>query len=173
MTSIPQPAFRNPQSSAPAERLVAFERWLYREMAQRLEWPEDRAAREKQIGQCRSFVMGAVGDLERHGFLFQPRELAILIREKLDAIGRLQKAGKVENLYPYFRAVWQTWVRCEADQLRERAKLCGAHIDSVMANMLRGVILPPVSIPEIVSQSLREQAAAVRRKMKAGKMKAE
>ncbi len=148
------------QRTVPGERLVAFESWLWEEMTTRLEWPRDLAARAKVIGQCRTFTMEAVADLERHGFLFQPKQLAALLREKLDQIGVMQRQGKVENLYPYFRACWHGWVRRESDQLRDRAMLVGSHVSQLMASLQPS----GPSMPEIVAQSLREQAAAARRK---------
>jgi hypothetical protein len=152
------------ERTVPGARLVAFESWLYAEMSQRLIWPKEAALRAKMIGQCRAFTMEAVADLERHGFLFQPRDLAALLREKLDAIGKLQEAGKIESLYPYFRTCWRGWVRREAENLRDRSMACGSHIQQIMQRVLvPGRASAAASMPEIVSQSLREQAAAARR----------
>jgi hypothetical protein len=149
----------------PGARLAAFESWLFAEMHARLEWPVDAAARAKMIGQCRAFVMKAVADMDRHGFLFQPKELAALLREKLDQIGRLQRAGTVEDIYPYFRACWQGWVRREAESLRDRSMAAGSHMQQIMNRVLiPGKAPTPTSMPELVAQSLREQAAAARRK---------
>lgn len=149
--------------TVPGARLVAFESWLFEEMSTRLVWPRDSAERAKMIGQCRTFTMEAIADLDRHGFLFQPKELAKLLREKLDQIGTLQRQGKVENLYPYFRACWQGWVRREADALRDRAMSIGCHVTQHLRAIGSGPT--PTSMPELVAQSLREQAAEARRKV--------
>lgn len=153
------------QQRAPGVRLVAFERWLFALLGTQLVWPADSYARERMIGQCRAFVVEAVGDLERHGFLFNDRQLASMLREKIDQIARLQKLGKVENLYPYFRACWSGWVRSEADRLRERAMCAGSHVNQVTQRLLvlgKGRAEQP--IVGVVAESLREQAAAARRK---------
>jgi hypothetical protein len=149
--------------NAPGARLVAFESWLYGEMAKRLVWPTETAARERMIGQCRAFIVEAVGDMQRHGFLFADRELAALLREKLDQIARLQKLGKVDSLYPYFRACWSGWVRREADSLRDRAMSAGSHVNQITQRVLALGRPAATSMAEIVGESIREQAAAARR----------
>lgn len=149
--------------NVPGERLAAFESWLWEEMVNRLVWPREEATRARMIGQCRTFILSAVADMDRHGFLFQPRPLAALLREKLDQIGTLQRQGKVQNLYPYFRACWQGWVRREADDLRDQAMSAGSHVTQIMASLQRPAPAGP-SMPDVVAQSLREQAAAARRK---------
>ena len=63
------------------ERLLAFETWVAQEMATRLRWPADRSKMQRQVGQCRAFVLQAVADMGTHGFLFQPKELASMILE--------------------------------------------------------------------------------------------
>lgn len=146
--------------TVPAARLVAFESWLLEQLRSRLLWPTDPAAAAKQAGQCRAFVLDAVADLGEHGFLFQPRELAALLIEKLDQIARMQKAGNVRELYPYFRAAWRSWVRCSADDLRDKAMLCGSHVQAITERALRSTAAAP-------APSLCELAAQVRRERKA------
>lgn len=148
------------ERGVPAARLVAFESWLLEQLRSRLVWPTDPAAAAKQAGQCRAFVLDAVADLGEHGYLFRPRELAALLAEKIEQIARLQRAGNVRELYPYFRAAWRSWVRCSAEELREKSMLCGSHVQAITDRMLRGTSAAP-------APSLCELAAQVRRERKA------
>lgn len=122
--------------TAPAERVVAFEAWVYAELAKRLRWPEGKAERERQIGQARGWVLQVVDDLNRHGFLFRPRDLRDLIVDKLDQVGRLQAEGKVRELWPYLRSAWDGYVRKEADRLRDTAMTTGAHVSQVLGRAI-------------------------------------
>lgn len=160
------------ERSVPGARLAAFESWLFEEMSTRLTWPRNAVARAKMIGQCRTFVVAAVSDLGQHGYLFKPKQLAALLREKLDQIGELQRQGKVENLYPYFRACWDGWVRRNAEELRDQAMSAQVHIGQIMTAVFNRKPAAP-SLPEIVAQSLREQAAEARRKTRQPKAKAD
>jgi hypothetical protein len=145
--------------SAPAERLAAFETWALHQLRERLVWPSDPAAAAKQAGQCRAFVMEAVADMGEHGFLFQPRELAKLITEKIEAVAKQQRAGQIHDLYPYFRASWRTWVRCETETLRDKAHSVGAHVQDLTAKLTCN----PAARP---AQSLCQLTADLRRERK-------
>jgi hypothetical protein len=148
------------------ERLAAFESWLWHELQTRLKWPRDEAAAAKQIGQCRAFVLQAVGDLGRHGFLFRSPDLRSMICEKLDDLAARQLAGEITDLWPYFRATWTRWVRLESDTLKDRAMSVGVHITQAQERALRLGTPSTLSMPQLVEQSLREQAAAARRKQR-------
>ena len=150
--------------TVPAERLIAFEEWTLEQMRTRLVWPSDPATAAKQLGQCRTFVAAAVADLGDHGYLFRPRELAALITERLDAIARLQKAGNVRELYPYFRATWQKWVNTSASALREQAMLCGSHVAQITERLLTrpGAPAPEKSLCELLSDLRREKKQRAR-----------
>ena len=149
------------ERNVPAARLVAFESWLLEQLRSRLLWPTDPAAAARQAGQCRAFVMDAVADLGEHGYLFRPRELAALLTEKIEQIARMQRAGNVRELYPYFRAAWRSWVRCSADDLRDKAMLCGSHVGQITAQILRGPAAPaPQSLCGLAAQLRRERKAA-------------
>ena len=134
------------ERAVPAERLVAFERWLAAKMGEILIWPRDQVAAQKQIGQCRSFVMHAVADLGRHGYLFRPRELAAYLLDELERIATYQRKGTVSDFHAYFRECWRGWVGRNAEELRAVAERKG---------VLRGHAAPqPVSIPELALRSL-------------------
>jgi hypothetical protein len=159
------------ERGVPAARLIAFEEWLLAQMRSRLVWPTDPAAAQRQAGQCRAFVLDAVAELGAHGYLFRPKELAELLTGKLDQIARLQKAGNVLELYPYFRATWRTWVRCSSEELRDRALLCGSHVRQITERAMRGPCAPPPpSLCELAAQLRRERRSA---KAESGKLKAE
>lgn len=134
----------------PGDRLVNFERWLYAQLAQRLEWPADAAARERQIGQCRALVVQAVADLAMRGFLFRPKPLAALLVEQIEAVAEAQRAGRVRNLYPYFRSIWQRWVGLRAEELRESSMRLGTHIAALEPGVL--------TLPQIVERAREEKS---------------
>lgn len=150
--------------TAPAARLAAFETWALQQLRERLVWPADPAAAARQAGQCRAFVMEAVADMGEHGFLFQPRELARLIVDKIDAVARQQRAGQVREIYPYFRTAWRTWVRGETETLRDKAHSVGAHVQDLTARLLRsplpdGRAMPPRSVCDLAAELRRERKA--------------
>lgn len=146
--------------TAPAARLAAFETWALQQLRERLVWPADPAAAAKQAGQCRAFVLEAVADMGEHGFLFQPRELAKLIVDKIDAVAKQQRAGQVRDLYPYFRASWRTWVRGETETLRDKAHSVGAHVQDLTAKLLRSPgAVSPRSVCDLAAELRRERKA--------------
>src|SRR5262245_56587137 len=97
------------EKTPPAERLVAFEEWLAGLLATKLVWPQDNAAKQRQIGQCRSLIMVAVADLGKHGYLFRPRELAAHMVAELDRLAVYQRQSKVRDLYRYLDTAWTNW----------------------------------------------------------------
>jgi hypothetical protein len=103
-------------------------------------------AADRQIGQCRAFVLQAVGDLGRHGFLKSP-DLRSMIQEKLDNLATRQKAGEIDDLWPYFRATWTNWVRTESDALRDRSMVLGAHLTQRVEQALRLGARAPSACP--------------------------
>lgn len=159
------------ERTAPAERVVAFERWVYARLAEVLRWPEGEALRARQIGQARGWVLQMVDDLHRHGFLFRPRELLDEIEHTLARVRTRQDAGLVDDLYAYLRACWQGYVRREADRLRDIAMSTGAHVSQVMGRVLQHTAGAPDrrSVVELVGEvraarraerAARPQAAA-------------
>lgn len=118
--------------TAPAERVVAFERWVYSRLAETLRWPGDAAAKARQIGQARGWVLQMVDDLARHGFLFRPRELCDEIESTLARVRARQDAGLVDDVYVYLRSCWQGYVRKQAERLRDVALSTGAHVSQVV-----------------------------------------
>lgn len=158
------------ERTAPGARVVAFERWVYAELANTLRWPADPAARLRQVGQSRGWVLAMVEDLAAHGYLFRPADLARLIREQLAEIRRRQDAGEVRDVWAYLRACWDGYVRREADRLREQAMSAGVHVSQVRAALLAaqpGQATPP-SIVELVSQVRQARRRAGERETCAG-----
>ncbi len=145
---------------APAERLVKFERWLRALLAKRLVWPTDPRKSEKQVNQCSQFVLAFVRDLERRGWLFDGKLLARIITEKIDAIARYQKAGEIDDLWPYFKRAMETYAGTAAEELRAQAMSAGCHISQIISGLK--------TLPEIEAarhkETLREQMAQQRRK---------
>lgn len=158
----------------PLDRLVRFEIWLYRELFNRLQWPEivrsrsDFDRQEKMIFQCRVFVLKFVHDLKICGWLIDGQELADLITDQLDAIRAAQVKGRVRDLYPYFRRCFTKYCHANAEKLKEQAMSLGQTIDQVMER-----IGAPKSMPEIVSEYRQESLHKQRRMLSQRKARAE
>lgn len=138
------------------ERLLAFEKWLGEQLGRCLKWPKNPHEREKMLFACRGLVVQAVADLGRHGYLFEPRELASEITGKLDEIRRLQELGHVDHLYPYFKAIWKGYVTSRAEKLHDSAMRAGSHISQHLK--------PSESIPYLVAEERRESALESKRR---------
>lgn len=143
------------------ERLVAFESWVAEQLATRLQWPSNAAQAKKQVLQCRSLILQAVADMGRHGYLFQPREIAQMIVKTLDDIGERQRRGEVGDLYPYLKVAWRSYVTAQSDQLRDKAMSLGSHISQLAKIADR--------IPVIVSE---DREAMIREKKQLAKKRA-
>jgi hypothetical protein len=159
---------RGSDQAAPAERLLKFEAWLSQELQNRLAWPQDPIRRRKQVGQCSAFVRQFVHELNRRGWLFDAKELASVIRERLDEIRRAQDAGRVKDLYPFFRSIFNRYAGQKAEELRAKATSVGARIDLVKARHLTLVeIVAQSEIERAQERRLRDEASALRRARRA------
>lgn len=130
-----------------AVRLVAFQRWLGAELLERLVWKGDQDTQLRIAGQCRSFIERAVADLDRHGFLFRPRQLAGLITDQLDHVADYQRRGEIRDIYKYLERTWDGWVARQAEELAQlamRSRVHRAHMTETVAP----------SMPEIVRRNL-------------------
>lgn len=146
----------------PAERLVRFERWLRHELATRLQWSENPAKRQKEIGQAQRFVNGFLCDLNRRGWLFDGPLLAKIITDKLDDIAKRQKLGVVEDLWIYLRVVWSQYADAASEKLQGQAISAGFHISQIMA----GLKTIPQATAERAEQISADKLAKARRKLR-------
>jgi hypothetical protein len=159
-------AAARPISITDAKRLIDFEQWVASQLFKTLLWPTDSRARDKQLGQAKAFIMGAVADMGRRGFLFDGRKLAAMIRETLATIRRRQDLGHIHDLYPYLRQTWTTYVGTRAEELRQDSMSAGTHIAQLMAKLQpREISIPELAAREASEKAtLREAKAAARKR---------
>jgi hypothetical protein len=110
----------------PAERLLAWDRWLAGTLAKALQWPNDAARREKLIRQCAAEITGMAKQLRGRGWLLDGDALAKHVRALLAPIAVAQKAGKVGDFWPYFRASVGRYVGTNAEEIQAHARRSGA-----------------------------------------------
>ena len=140
----------------PEARLVAFDRWLRRELEARIDWAWAGEQRERRIEQCRIELERMVRDLWRRGWALDGKALARRIEGMLDAIGAYQRRGKVEDFWAYFSASVRRYVGQNAEEIADEARRVGAHVGDLMA-LLKPQ--PGPSLPELVAQRAQEVGA--------------
>jgi hypothetical protein len=143
-----------PISIEDAHRLIKFEQWVASELSKTLIWPDDSRRRDKLLGQAKAFIMEAVADMGRRGFLFQPKALATMIRDTLRTIRERQDKGLIHDLYPYLRQTWTSYVGIRAEELRQDSMSAGVHVSALVARLQPREI----SIPELADRERSERA---------------
>lgn len=155
-----------PISIEDAHRLIKFEQWVASELSKTLIWPGETQRREKLLGQAKAFIMDAVADMGRRGFLFDGPKLAAMIRDTLRDIRRRQDLGHIHDLYPYLRQTWTTYVGARAEELRQDSMSAGTHVAQLMAKLQpRQISIPELAAREASEKAtLREAKAAARKR---------
>jgi len=152
-------------SLPPAGRLLSFEAWLTERMATLLHWPGRSKRQDREIQQCKAFVRLALRDLHNHGYLFDGPPLAKIIEDKLAEIAKLQRLGKITNLYPYFRHIWSNYVGPRAEELKAESMSLGCHINH-LDKKIRAMETIPALEAQRHKETLREQMAKLRKSAK-------
>lgn len=130
----------------PAERREAWRRWLRRTLERALQWPGDEAARARLIGQAMAEVTTLARQLRGRGWLLDGEALAGHVRALLAPVAAAQRAGKVGDFWPYFRAAVRRYVGANAEEIQRQAKRTGSDegaqtIGGVMASLGIGAAL--------------------------------
>jgi hypothetical protein len=110
----------------PEERRAAWRRWVCRELEKVLQWPADKAARERLIGQCAAELTTLVRQLHGRGWLLDGAALADHVRACIAPIATAQKKGTVGDFFPYFRAAVRRYVGAHAEAIQAQARRTGA-----------------------------------------------
>ena len=155
----------------PADRLVKFDRWVRQELASRLLWPSDPVKSSKLLEQCKIEVDGLVRQLWQRGWMLDGAALARHIITALDAIGAAQRAGKVEDFWPYYHAVMQRYVGSNAEEIQAEALRLGSSVAAVMKRVIMGgaggAIKAPTDMTSLVAtrreETLREKVTRWKR----------
>lgn len=153
----------------PEKRLLAFDAWVRRELATRIDWTWAGAQKERRIEQCRVQLEQLVLELWRRGWMLDGRRLAGHLQAVMDAVGKYQREGKVLDFWAYFRAAVSRYVGANAEELKQEAIRAGVHANQVLAAL--GVKRPAAgpSLPELVASRADEitkaKAATLREKL--------
>lgn len=132
----------------PEDRLIAFDRWVCEQLEKRLAWAEGDATKERRIFQCRVEIERMLTQLFSRGWLLDGRRLADHVTNVLDAVGKAQRAGKVGEFWPYFKASVSRYVGANAEELQAECKRAG----NLMGNVLGALgITRGGSIVELVA----------------------
>ncbi len=148
------------QANPPEVRLLKFDAWAGEQLATRLDWTWAGAAKAKRIEQCRVYLERLVLEMWRRGWMLDGKRLAAHIEKVLDAVGTYQRAGKVVEFWPYFRACVDRYVGANAEEIRGEAMRVGSHAGQLLAAL--GVKRPASgpSMPELVAQRADEVTKA-------------
>ena len=153
----------------PAERLMAFDHWVREQIERRLVWQPNDANKERCVYQCRVELEHMLTQLYSRGWLLDGQRLARHVTTILDAVGAAQRAGKVRDFWPYFKAAVTRYVGTNAEELQAENKRAG----NLMAGVLGGLgIMKGNSMVELIAtrrseiveekKTLREQVSAAR-----------
>lgn len=148
------------QGNAPEVRLLKFDAWVGRQLAKRLDWTWAGDGKAKRIEQCRVYLERLVLEMWRRGWMLDGKRLAAHIEKVLDAVGAYQRAGKVQEFWPYFRACVDRYVGGNAEEIRAEAMRIGCHAGQLLTAL--GVNRPASgpSLPELVAQRADEVTKA-------------
>lgn len=165
------------KGEAPEVRLLKFDAWVGRQLAERLEWGWAGDGKARRIEQYRVHLERIVLDLWRRGWMLDGEKLAAHITGVLDRIGNYQRAGKVVELWPYYKATVDRYVGANAEELKAEAMKVGAHAGQLLAALGIGKPAGGPSIPELVAQRADEvtkaKDATLREKLRRQRAKAD
>lgn len=169
----------------PAERLQSWDRWIRRTLAATLVWPANEAARERLLGQCAAEMTTVAKQLRGRGWLLDGKALAGHVAALLEPIAKAQRAGKVGDFWPYFRASVSRYVGANAEEIQQQAKRTGADegIQSIGAILGGLSIIQSPSMTELLAtraaevtqakaETLRDRQARLRAQDRATKAQA-
>lgn len=144
-----------------AERLAAWDRWVARVLAESLVWPADAARRERLRGQCAAELTVVAQQLRGRGWLLDGTALAAHVRALLAPIGAAQRAGKVGDFWPYFRAAARRYVGANAEEIQRQAKRTGADEGAQTIGAVLGALaVRGESLTELLTRRAGEVAEA-------------
>jgi len=160
----------------PAERLILWDNWIRKLLEKVLVWPKAESARLRLQGQCAAELKVMVRQLAGRGWLLDGHVLAQHVRALLEPIGEAQRAGKVEDFWPFFRASVSRYVGTNAEEIQQDARRSGGDegvqaIGSLLGGVINQLQRGP-SMVELLNQRAGEIAQAkadLREKAKARK----
>ncbi len=164
-----------------AERLESWDRWVRRTLAESLVWPDDEARRTRLVAQCAEELTVMVRQLRGRGWLLDGKALANHVTALLAPVAKAQRAGKVGDFWPYFRAAVSRYVGANAEEIQQLARRSGADEGAPVSigQLVSGlaIVRPPAepSMTELVTARAAEvavaKAGALREKQKRARAK--
>jgi hypothetical protein len=145
-----------------AARLQSWDRWLKARLLATLVWPKEPAARERLLGQCAAEMTLLAKQLRGRGWLLDGKALAVHVDAVLGPVGKAQRAGKVGDFWPYFRAAVNRYVGANAEEIQREAKRSGAdEAAQSLGAILGGLpVLREGSMTELLARRVEEVRAA-------------
>jgi hypothetical protein len=147
----------------PAERLQKWDAWLRKTLAETLKWPASKPAATRLQCQCANEMTTMAKQLRGRGWLLDGDALAQHVRACLKPIAEQQRAGKVEDFWPYFRASVRRYVGGNAEEIQLHARRTGADeaaqsMNAIMAalNLGNAVKPKPESLTELITRRAAE-----------------
>lgn len=151
-----------PLTLSPEERLTRFDLWLYRKLAEKLDWTwaGDQVAQGRRINQARFHVEQLVLGLWRRGWLLDGSRLAAHIQKPLNVIAKYQSEGKIEEFWPYFKATISRYVGVNSEEIQRESLQIGSSISQLLGPLGIGKGAKPRSLPELLAARAEEVARA-------------
>lgn len=168
-----------------AARLQSWDRWVRAILQELLVFPTKTDARERLLRQCAVEMTVLAKQLRGRGWLLDGKALADHVRALLEPIGKAQRAGKVGDFWPYFRAAVSRYVGANAEEIQQQARRTGADeaaqsIGTLLGGLacLKQATAPAASMTELLvtraaevaqakAETLREKQARLRAAEKA------
>lgn len=152
-------------------RLQAWRRWLRKTLEASLQWPENKPAKDRLIGQCMAEITRIAVQLRGRGWLLDGKALAEHVRALLEPIAKAQAAGSISDFWPYFRASVRCYVEAHAEQIQAEARGTGA--DEGITTMSDALAALGFGKPQARAESLTElltaqPSSSLRRKRNVG-----
>lgn len=144
------------------ERLAAWREWAAKKLAAEFALPADERARARLIGQLTAELEKMVRQLFDRGWLIEGKRLAEVVSDCLAPIAKAQRAGKVGDLYPYFRVAVLRYVGANAEQIQRAARRDGADAAEAFSGglaMALGLLRQPQapSLTEVIGEAAAER----------------
>lgn len=130
----------------PEERRRRWRQWLCKHLAESLQLSGDQAARDRLVGQLAAEVQAFIRQLFGRGWMLDGDALSREVRAIVKPIAEAQRAGKVDDLFAYFRSSVRRYAGAHAEDLQALARRSGADnatqtVGAILAG-LRGAINP-------------------------------
>lgn len=140
-----------------AERLQSWDRWLRGKLLSTLVWPTDEVACDRLVRQCAVEITTLARQLRGRGWLLDGKALAMHVDAVLVPIGKAQRAGKVGDFWPYFRAAVGRYVGANAEEIQQHARRTNADEGAqTVGAVLAGLRLAGDSMTELLCRRAGE-----------------